>query len=68
MLAAQKEEDPKIKSKIYRRSLEHLPTEVDLWKMLVELEEPEEAKILLTKAVVCVPKAVNLWLALAKLE
>jgi pre-mRNA-processing factor 6 len=32
------------------------------------LEDPEEAKALLYKAVKCVPHSTDLWLALAKLE
>ena len=63
-----KEADLKLRAKIYRRSLEQLPREVDLWKACVQLELPEEAKQLLARAVQCVPHAVDLWLALAKLE
>lgn len=51
MLAARKELDPKIKSKILKRALEQLPNEVEIWKECIELEEPEEAKVLLQKAV-----------------
>lgn len=47
MLAARKEQDPKLKSKILKRALEHLPYEVEIWKECIELEEPEEAKVLL---------------------
>jgi pre-mRNA-processing factor 6 len=39
MLAAQKEDDPKVKSKVLRRALEHLPTDEDIWKELVGLED-----------------------------
>jgi len=35
---------------------------------LVQLENEDEAKILLEKAVTCIPQSVTLWLALAKLE
>ncbi len=38
LLAASKEDDPKLKSKILKRALEILPLEVDLWMNLVELE------------------------------
>jgi len=48
--------------------LEYLPADVDLWKELVSHETPEEAVILLNKAVSCIPQSVELWLALAKLE
>jgi pre-mRNA-processing factor 6 len=34
----------------------------------IELEEPEDAKILLSRAVECVPLSVEMWLALARLE
>jgi pre-mRNA-processing factor 6 len=47
LMATHKEQDPKIKSKILKRALEHLPAEVDLWKECIELQEPEEAKSLL---------------------
>lgn len=43
-MASQCEDDGKVKAKILRRALEQIPTEVDLWKELVGLEEPEEAK------------------------
>ena len=39
MLAAQKEDNPKVKSKVLRRALEHLPTDEDIWKELVGLED-----------------------------
>lgn len=68
LMAAHKETDVKVKSKILKRALEHLPGEVDIWKECIELEEPEEAKSLLQKAVQCVPRSTELWLALAKLE
>jgi len=45
-----------------------LPTEVEIWKELVKLETEDEAKVLLNKAVACIPNSVDLWLALAKLE
>lgn len=48
--------------------MEQLPLEVELWMNLVELEDQQEAIILLKKAVTCVPTAVTLWLAWAKLE
>jgi len=68
MAAAHKEDDPKLKGKILRKALEHLPTDVELWKGAVGLEGPTEAKVLLYSAVKCVPQSKDLWLALAKLE
>lgn len=49
--AAVSENDLKLRAKIYRRALEQLPREVDLWKECVKLEQPDEAKQLLAKAV-----------------
>ncbi len=49
-------------------ALETIPTSVRLWKAAVELEEIEDAKILLGRAVECCPLSVELWLALARLE
>ena len=48
--------------------MEHIPNSVRLWKAAVELEEPEDARILLSRAVECCPTSVELWLALARLE
>jgi len=53
---------------VYRKALEHIPNSVRLWKAAVELEEPEDARILLSRAVECCPTSVELWLALARLE
>ena len=39
-----------------------------LWKLAVELEDPEDARILLGRAVECCPSSTELWLALARLE
>ena len=49
-------------------ALEKIPTSVRLWKAAIELEEVEDAKILLNRAVECCPLSVELWLALARLE
>lgn len=49
-------------------ALEHIPSSVRLWKAAVELEEPEDARILLSRSVECCSTSVELWLALAKLE
>lgn len=56
------------KRRVYRKALEHIPNSVRLWKAAVELENPEDAKILLSRAVECCPTSVELWLALARLE
>jgi pre-mRNA-processing factor 6 len=68
MAAANKESDKNMKSKVLRRSLEHIPNSEKLWKELIELEGEGEAKVLLHRAVECVPQSLELWLALAKLE
>ena len=34
----------------------------------MQLESPEEARIILSRAVECVPHSVEIWLALARLE
>ena len=49
-------------------ALEKIPTSVRLWKAAIELEEVEDAKILLNRSVECCPLSVDLWLALARLE
>ena len=45
-----------------------MPNSVRLWKAAVELENEEEARIMLSRAVECCPTSVELWLALARLE
>lgn len=40
-------------------ALENIPNSVRLWKALVELEEPEDARILLSRAVECCPLSVE---------
>ena len=47
-----------------RKALDFIPNSVKLWKECVALEDPENAKILLTKAVQCVPNSESIWLAL----
>uniref|UniRef100_H3DKI6 Pre-mRNA-processing factor 6 n=1 Tax=Tetraodon nigroviridis TaxID=99883 RepID=H3DKI6_TETNG len=49
-------------------ALENVSKSVRLWKTAVELEEPEDARIMLSRAVECCPTSVELWLALARLE
>lgn len=60
--------DIQAKRRVYRKALEHIPNSVRLWKAAVELENPEDARILLSRAVECCPTSVELWLALARLE
>lgn len=66
--AAGLETDTKAKKRVLRKGLEFIPNSVRLWKAAVELEEPGEARILLSRAVECVPDNVDMWLALARLE
>ncbi|CAG7718069.1 unnamed protein product [Allacma fusca] len=66
--AADLEIETKAKKRVYRKALEHIPNSVRLWKAAVELEEPDDARILLGRAVECCPTSVELWLALARLE
>ena len=40
-------------------ALEAIPSSVRLWKAAVELEEPSDAKILLSRAVECCPVSVE---------
>ncbi|KAJ3535062.1 hypothetical protein NMY22_g6651 [Coprinellus aureogranulatus] len=50
-------------------ALEHIPNSVRLWKETVNLESsPQDARILLARAVEVIPLSVDLWLALARLE
>lgn len=49
-------------------ALENIPNSVRLWKVAVELEDPDDARILLARSVECCPHSTELWLALAKLE
>nr|WJH19485.1 U5 snRNP-associated 102 kDa protein (U5-102 kDa protein) [Euglena gracilis] len=65
--AAQLEQTDMQKKIVLRKALEIIPNSVRLWKELIELETPEDARILLSRAVECVNN-VDLWLALAKLE
>lgn len=64
--AADLEQEVKAKKKVYRKALEHIPNSVRLWKAAIELEEPDNARILLGRAVECCPSSVELWLALAR--
>lgn len=66
--AADIETEVKTKRRVFRKALEHIPNSVRLWKAAVELENPDDARILLSRAVECCNTSVELWLALARLE
>lgn len=68
--ASEIETQVKAKRAVLRKGLERIPNSVRLWKAAVELEDPEDARVLLSRAVdpECCPTAVDLWLALARLE
>jgi pre-mRNA-processing factor 6 len=54
---------------IYFLALEYIPNSVKLWKEVVNLEDdPDDARILLGRAVEVIPQSVELWLTLARLE
>jgi pre-mRNA-processing factor 6 len=40
-------------------ALEHIPNSVRLWKQAVELENEEDARIMLSRAVECCPTSVE---------
>lgn len=44
-------------------ALENVSKSVRLWKTAVELEEPEDARIMLSRAVECCPTSVEVQLA-----
>ena len=46
----------------YFVALENIPNSVRLWKAAVELEDPEDATILLSRAVECCPQSVEVIL------
>eukprot|EP00731_Ephydatia_muelleri_P010132 Em0005g718a len=50
------------------KPLKRCPPQFVCGRRRFELEEPADARILLTRAVECCPLSVELWLALAKLE
>uniref|UniRef100_H2ZEY5 Pre-mRNA-processing factor 6 n=1 Tax=Ciona savignyi TaxID=51511 RepID=H2ZEY5_CIOSA len=52
----------------HHAALENVPNSVRLWKVAVELEEADDARIMLSRSVECCPHSTELWLALAKLE
>lgn len=51
MAMANFEKDLKMKIKTLRKALEYISNDVELWRAAIELEEPEEAKSLLYKAI-----------------
>lgn len=51
--AAQLETEPPKQKRVLRKALEHVPNSVRLWKAAVQLETPEDAKVLLARAVEC---------------
>lgn len=48
---------------VTRVALENVSKSVRLWKTAVELEEPEDARIMLSRAVECCPTSVEVHLA-----
>ena len=52
---------------MYMRKLGYI-WQVRLWKAAVDIETPEDARVMLSRAVECCPTSVELWLALARLE
>jgi len=66
--AANLEVNDTAKKAVLRKALEANPTSLTLWKAAIDLEEADDAKVLLSVAVERVPHALNLWLALAQLE
>ena len=57
--AVELESDTPAKKRVLRKALENIPSSVRLWKEAVELEEPEDARILLGRAVECCPASVE---------
>ncbi|XP_014780302.1 pre-mRNA-processing factor 6 [Octopus bimaculoides] len=66
--ASDLETELKAKKRVFRKALEQIPNSVRLWKAAVELEDVDDARIMLSRAVECCPTSVELWLALARLE
>ena len=44
-------------------ALEHIPNSVRLWKAAVELEDEEDARIMLSRAVECCPTSVEVGIS-----
>ena len=68
LYAADLETTDMAKKAVLRKALESIPTSVTLWKAAIELEDVDDARILLSVAVDKVPTSVDMWLALARLE
>uniref|UniRef100_A0A6T6AVG1 PRP1 splicing factor N-terminal domain-containing protein n=1 Tax=Compsopogon caeruleus TaxID=31354 RepID=A0A6T6AVG1_9RHOD len=66
--AAALEDETTNKRTVLRKALKKVPNSSRLWRAAVDLEGPEDAKILLSHAVDCAPQAVDLWLGYARLE
>ncbi len=66
--AADLETNDAAKKVVLRKALESNPTSVTLWKAAIELEDADDARVLLSVAVERVPHSVEMWLALARLE
>lgn len=60
--AVELEVETAAKRRVLRKALENIPTSVRLWKEAVELEEPDDARILLGRAVECCPASVEVLL------
>eukprot|EP01053_Blabericola_migrator_P013053 Blabericola_migrator_1__13052@NODE_87_length_14713_cov_55_061450_g78_i0_p2_GENE_NODE_87_length_14713_cov_55_061450_g78_i0NODE_87_length_14713_cov_55_061450_g78_i0_p2_ORF_typecomplete_len1041_score228_21PRP1_N/PF06424_12/1_3e42Suf/PF05843_14/0_0027Suf/PF05843_14/0_18Suf/PF05843_14/0_18Suf/PF05843_14/4_6e06Suf/PF05843_14/7_3e11Suf/PF05843_14/0_19TPR_15/PF13429_6/11TPR_15/PF13429_6/0_0012TPR_15/PF13429_6/0_021TPR_15/PF13429_6/1_5e11TPR_15/PF13429_6/0_91TPR_15/PF13429_6/0_1TPR_19/PF14559_6/1_3TPR_19 len=65
---ANKEDTADGKRRILKNALTRISNSVRLWQEAVALEDPTNARILLCRAVECVPQAVELWLQLANLS
>lgn len=65
---AQRQTDPNARRRVYRLALSQISNSVRLWNEAVSLEDADNARVLLARAVECVPQAVPLWLHLAKLS
>ena len=61
--AANLEKDKKGKRRVFKKALENIPNSVRLWKNAVELEDEDDAKMLLKRAVECCPTATELWVS-----
>ncbi|EJK53934.1 hypothetical protein THAOC_26535 [Thalassiosira oceanica] len=56
------------KKAVLRKALEANPNSVTLWKAAIDLEDADDARVLLSVAVEKVPHSIEIWLALARLE
>ena len=53
---------------IFKKALQYIPDDLEIWKEAIALEDEAGAKKMLEKAVQCLPEQTELWLALAKLQ